>query len=75
MLPKWSTIIEFRCLPIRAALKEPNVNKVLICDWDVHHGNGTEDIFYDDPQVLFFSVHGYLNGDFYPGTGMKKAVA
>ena len=32
---------------------------VLIVDWDVHHGNGTQDIFYEDPEVMFFSIHRY----------------
>jgi acetoin utilization deacetylase AcuC-like enzyme len=40
--------------------------RVLVLDWDVHHGNGTEAIFYDDPSVLFVSLHQYPN---YPGTG------
>jgi acetoin utilization deacetylase AcuC-like enzyme len=40
--------------------------KVAIVDWDVHHGNGTEAIVYDDPTVLFTSIHQY---PFYPGTG------
>jgi acetoin utilization deacetylase AcuC-like enzyme len=40
--------------------------KVLIVDWDVHHGNGTQAIFYDDPTVFYFSVH---QSPFYPGTG------
>jgi acetoin utilization deacetylase AcuC-like enzyme len=40
--------------------------KVAILDWDVHHGNGTEAIFYDDPTVFFTSIHQY---PFYPGTG------
>ncbi len=40
--------------------------KVLIVDWDVHHGNGTQDIFWDDPSVLFVSSHQYPH---YPGTG------
>jgi acetoin utilization deacetylase AcuC-like enzyme len=44
------------------------VERVLIVDWDVHHGNGTQDIFYDDPSVHFFSAHRY---PFYPGTGAK----
>jgi acetoin utilization deacetylase AcuC-like enzyme len=42
------------------------LERVLIVDWDVHHGNGTQAIFYDDPGVLFFSTHQY---PFYPGTG------
>ena len=40
--------------------------RVLVLDWDVHHGNGTEAIFYEDPSVLFVSLHQYPN---YPGTG------
>ncbi len=40
--------------------------RVLIVDWDVHHGNGTQDAFYDDPSVLYFSTHQYPH---YPGTG------
>ncbi len=40
--------------------------RVLVLDWDVHHGNGTEAIFYDDPNVLFISLHQFPN---YPGTG------
>ena len=41
--------------------------KVLILDWDVHHGNGIQNIFYDDPNVLYISLHVYQNGHFYPG--------
>ena len=40
--------------------------RVLIVDWDVHHGNGTQHVFYDDPSVFYFSVHQY---PYYPGTG------
>ena len=46
--------------------KKHNLKKVLIVDWDVHHGNGTQAAFYDDPSVLYFSVHQY---PFYPGSG------
>lgn len=42
------------------------LKRILIVDWDVHHGNGTQDAFYDDPTVFFFSIHQY---PFYPGTG------
>ncbi|KAJ2901335.1 hypothetical protein MKZ38_001947 [Zalerion maritima] len=41
--------------------------KVLILDWDVHHGNGVQNIFYSDPNVLYISLHVYNNGQFYPG--------
>jgi acetoin utilization deacetylase AcuC-like enzyme len=43
-----------------------NAKRIAIVDWDVHHGNGTQDAFYDDPSVLFVSTHQY---PFYPGTG------
>jgi len=45
-----------------------NLPKILIVDWDVHHGNGTQAAFYDDPNVLYFSVHQY---PFYPGSGSE----
>ena len=44
------------------------LTRVLIVDWDVHHGNGTQDVFYGEPEVLFFSIHRHGRG-FYPGTG------
>ena len=47
--------------------REHGVGRVAIVDWDVHHGNGTQDIFYDDPSVFFFSAH---QVPLYPGTGM-----
>lgn len=48
------------------ALSQYDLERVLIIDFDVHHGNGTQDTFYADPNVLFFSTHQY---PFYPGTG------
>ena len=53
----------------RYAQAQLKVGKVLIVDWDVHHGNGTQDIFYDDPSVFFFSTH---QSPWYPGTGDKE---
>ncbi|QKX55544.1 uncharacterized protein TRUGW13939_02638 [Talaromyces rugulosus] len=41
--------------------------KILIVDWDVHHGNGIQKAFYDDPNVLYVSMHVYADGNFYPG--------
>jgi acetoin utilization deacetylase AcuC-like enzyme len=48
--------------------KKHNLSDILIVDWDVHHGNGTQATFYDDPSVLYFSTHQY---PFYPGTGSE----
>jgi acetoin utilization deacetylase AcuC-like enzyme len=50
----------------RYAQRKHGMARVLIVDWDVHHGNGTQDIFYTDPSVLFFSTHQW---PLYPGTG------
>jgi acetoin utilization deacetylase AcuC-like enzyme len=50
----------------RKALQSYGLKRILIVDFDVHHGNGTQDAFYSDPQVLYFSTHEY---PFYPGTG------
>jgi acetoin utilization deacetylase AcuC-like enzyme len=44
------------------------IERVAIVDWDVHHGNGTQGIFYDDPSVYFFSMHQF---PWYPGTGAR----
>ena len=52
----------------RHAQKAYGVERVAIVDWDVHHGNGTQDIFWDDPSVLFCSTH---QMPLYPGTGAK----
>ncbi|KAG5247347.1 histone deacetylase [Salix suchowensis] len=46
---------------------ELGVKKILIVDWDVHHGNGTQKTFWNDSRVLFFSVHRHEFGSFYPG--------
>jgi acetoin utilization deacetylase AcuC-like enzyme len=50
----------------RTAIDELGLNRVLIVDWDVHHGNGTQAMFWEDERVAFFSSHRY---PFYPGTG------
>ncbi|MEZ4297189.1 MAG: histone deacetylase [Polyangiaceae bacterium] len=53
-----------------AALRR-GLSRVAIVDWDVHHGNGTQDIFWDDGRVLYVSLHQY---PFYPGTGAAEDV-
>ena len=42
---------------------------MVILDWDIHHGNGTQHEFYSDPEVLYISIHRHDNGNFFPGTG------
>jgi acetoin utilization deacetylase AcuC-like enzyme len=57
----------FNTIAIAAAHALANgIERVAIVDWDVHHGNGTQDAFYDDPRVLFCSLHQW---HWYPGTG------
>ena len=58
----------FNTMAIGAEYLKQNhgAKKIMIVDWDVHHGNGTQDAFYDDPSVLFISTHQY---PYYPGTG------
>ena len=53
----------------RYAQEKFGIGKVAIVDWDVHHGNGTQQIFYEDPSVLYVSTHQY---PFYPGTGSRS---
>ncbi len=50
-------------------IKKYKYNKVAIIDFDVHHGNGTQDIFYDNEKVLYISTHQY---PYYPGSGSEK---
>jgi len=52
----------------RYAQARYGAERALVIDWDVHHGNGTQDIFYDDPSVFYFSTHQF---PYYPGTGSK----
>ena len=51
--------------------KKYGLKRILIIDWDVHHGNGTQHIFEEDPSVFFFSVHQY---PYYPGTGSEHEI-
>jgi acetoin utilization deacetylase AcuC-like enzyme len=55
----------------RWAQDRHGVRRVLVVDFDVHHGNGTQDIFYDDPSIEFFSVHQF---PYYPGTGAADEI-
>ena len=55
----------------RTAVEKFGLQRVLIVDWDVHHGNGTQDVFYEDSRVGFFSSHRF---PFYPGTGRKSEI-
>uniref|UniRef100_A0A3B5MT32 Histone deacetylase n=1 Tax=Xiphophorus couchianus TaxID=32473 RepID=A0A3B5MT32_9TELE len=66
----------FNSVAIAAKLLQQrlSVSKILIVDWDVHHGNGTQQAFYDDPNVLYMSIHRYDDGNFFPGSGAPDEV-
>ncbi len=53
------------------AILKHGLKRVMIVDWDLHHGNGTQSIFYRDPRVLYFSAHQYPH---YPGTGSLQEI-
>lgn len=55
----------------RYARQNHKVDKILIVDWDLHHGNGTQHAFEDDPGTLYFSTHQY---PYYPGTGASREI-
>nr|XP_046163434.1 histone deacetylase 5-like isoform X3 [Oncorhynchus gorbuscha] len=66
----------FNSVAITAKLLQQKlgVGKVLIVDWDIHHGNGTQQAFYNDPNVLYISMHRYDDGNFFPGSGAPEEV-
>ncbi|XP_053758886.1 histone deacetylase 4 isoform X6 [Panthera pardus] len=66
----------FNSVAIAAKLLQQrlDVSKTLIVDWDVHHGNGTQQAFYNDPNVLYISLHRYDDGNFFPGSGAPDEV-
>jgi acetoin utilization deacetylase AcuC-like enzyme len=55
------------------ARNECGLERVLILDWDIHHGNGTQHAFYSDPTVMYISLHGHPEY-FYPGTGFPEEI-
>uniref|UniRef100_A0A8C9W9S8 Histone deacetylase n=1 Tax=Scleropages formosus TaxID=113540 RepID=A0A8C9W9S8_SCLFO len=66
----------FNSVAITAKLLQQklSVGKILIVDWDIHHGNGTQQAFYSDPNVLYVSLHRYDDGNFFPGSGAPEEV-
>ncbi|KAL4630863.1 histone deacetylase 5-like isoform X2 [Arapaima gigas] len=66
----------FNSVAITAKLLQQklSVSKILIVDWDIHHGNGTQQAFYSDPNVLYVSLHRYDDGNFFPGSGAPEEV-
>lgn len=71
-MPQWGMgfcLLANVSIAARWAQDHYNIERVLIVDFDVHHGNGTQEIFYRDPSVLFFSSHQF---PYYPGTGAAQ---
>ena len=54
--------------------QQKGLTRILLLDWDVHHGNGTEEILYNNPGVVYISLHRHDFGTFYPGTGDASRV-
>ncbi len=65
-IPMGFCLINHVAVAARWAVRHGGARRVAIIDWDAHHGNGTQDIFWDDPDVLYVSLHQY---PWYPGTG------
>lgn len=68
----------FNNVPIAAKCVQdayPDIcRKILILDWDVHHGNGIQNMFYEDPNILYISIHVFMDGTFYPGEPENRFV-
>ena len=58
----------------RVLLTKHSLDRVLIVDWDVHHGNGVQKMFYEDNSVMYISLHRHDRGNFFPGTGDLKEL-
>ena len=61
------------CIAAKWVIKRKMASRVLILDWDIHHGNGIQDIVYDDPNIMYVSLHRFGNS-FYPGTGNPNEI-
>uniref|UniRef100_A0A8B9SIJ4 Histone deacetylase n=1 Tax=Anas platyrhynchos TaxID=8839 RepID=A0A8B9SIJ4_ANAPL len=77
--PCWRTVWGFCffnsvAIAARQLQQKGKLSKILIVDWDVHHGNGTQQVFYRDPDVLYISLHRHDDGNFFPGSGAADEV-
>ena len=61
-------------LATRVLMSRHNIKRVLIVDWDVHHGNGIQNMFYAERDILYISLHRHDRGNFFPGTGSVEEV-
>lgn len=58
----------------RVLISRHQLARILIVDWDVHHGNGIQKMFYEDKRVMYISLHRHDRGNFFPGTGGPHEV-
>lgn len=58
----------------RVLISKHQLSRVLVVDWDVHHGNGIQKMFYEDKSVMYISLHRHDKGNFFPGTGDIKEI-
>ena len=61
-------------IAVKQVMARMDFERILVIDWDVHHGNGIQQIFYEDPHVLYISLHRHDDGNFFPGTGDPTEV-
>ncbi|KAJ0182290.1 hypothetical protein K1T71_001659 [Dendrolimus kikuchii] len=65
-VPSGFCLLNNAAIAAHHAIRQHGVNRVIILDWDVHHGNGTQRITYHDERILYISIHRYDNGSFFP---------
>lgn len=65
-LPSGFCLFNNVAIAAKYAIKNHSLKRVLIVDWDIHHGNGTQSLLEDDPNILYISLHRYDNANFYP---------
>lgn len=58
----------------KVLIQRQQLARLLIVDWDVHHGNGTQRMFYHDQSVMYISLHRHDRGNFFPGTGDAREI-
>lgn len=67
-LPAGFCLLNNAAIAAAHAIQRQGVNRILLLDWDVHHGNGTQRITYKDNKILYMSIHRYDNGSFFPNS-------